>query len=126
VLFTQPVYYYVENFLNFPTGTVVPVGYYDSDNVAWVPSDNGLVIKILSITEGKADIDVDGTGQAADTQTLAELGFTDAEKAQIATLYALGQSLWRIPLTHLSTWDANWSWGPPSDAQGPEFALIER
>jgi len=125
VLFTQPVYYYVENFLNFPTGTVVPVGYYDSDNVAWVPSDNGLVIKILSITEGKADIDVDGTGQAADTQTLAELGFTDAEKAQIATLYALGQSLWRIPLTHLSTWDANWSWGPPSDAQGPEFPLIE-
>ena len=59
VLFDRPVPFYVDNFLNFPVGTVVPVGYYDEDRGLWVPSDNGKVVKILAITGGVADIDSD-------------------------------------------------------------------
>ena len=29
VRFSQPLFHYVENFLNFPVGMVVPTGYYD-------------------------------------------------------------------------------------------------
>jgi len=42
--FTQPVPVYVDNFLNFPVGGVVPVGWYDRDTAAWIPSDNGTII----------------------------------------------------------------------------------
>ena len=48
VRFTKPVTTYVDNFLGFPAGTVVPAGYYDGEKGAWVPAENGVVIKILS------------------------------------------------------------------------------
>ena len=38
VMLTQPVPVYVENFLGFPVGVNAPVGYYDPDAAAWVPS----------------------------------------------------------------------------------------
>ncbi len=116
VVFSKPVVFYVENFLGFPVGGIVPVGYYDADRAAWVPHDNGRIIQILSVTGGLADVDIDGDGAANDAASLAELGINDAERAKLANLYAVGQSLWRIALPHLSTWDANWNWGPPLDA----------
>jgi len=120
VLFNRPVSFYVENFLGFPVGGPVPVGYYDNTNAGWVPYDNGRVIKILSITGGLADLDVTGSGTAASPATLASLGITDAERQQVATLYSPGQSLWRVGITHFSTWDCNWGSGPPADAWFPE------
>ena len=50
VLFSQPVPFYLDNFLNMPVGIHVPVGYYDKDKTAWIPAEDGRVIKILSIT----------------------------------------------------------------------------
>ena len=50
VQFNQPLPYYVENFLGFPVGSIVPSGYYDRQKAAWVPSPNGRVIKIVSVT----------------------------------------------------------------------------
>src|SRR5205807_9105526 len=47
VRFSQPVIHYVQNFLGFPVGSIVPVGFYDRQKAAWVPSANGRVIKIL-------------------------------------------------------------------------------
>ena len=44
-----------------------------------------------------ADIDVDGSGTAADVTALSELNITDAQRQQLAALYLPGQSLWRIP-----------------------------
>ncbi|MBP8297822.1 MAG: hypothetical protein KAX84_17045, partial [Burkholderiales bacterium] len=120
IVFSQPVTFYVENFLAFPVGTVVPVGYYDRDKVAWVPSQSGRVIKILSITTGMANIDADGDGQADGAAVLTALGVTDAERQQLATLYAVGQTLWRMQTTHFSTWDCNWPFGPPPDAIKPD------
>jgi RHS repeat-associated protein len=95
---------YLENFLSFPVGSVVPVGYYDRSRSAWVGAPNGLVVKILGVANGAADLDVDGSGQVASASALASLGITDAERAQLAQLYAVNQSLWRVSLPHFSGW----------------------
>ena len=60
VQFSQPVIFYVENFLGFPVGGVVPVGYYDRVRGVWVPSLNGRIIKILNVVGGLAIIDTEG------------------------------------------------------------------
>ncbi len=120
VTFNQPVYFYVENFLNFPVGGIVPVGYYDYNKAAWIPSENGRIIRILSMNDGMAEVDVSGSGQAADVQTLVDLGFTDAERQQLAVTYQVGQSLWRAPINHFSPWDCNWPYGPPEGAEAPQ------
>lgn len=48
VEFTSAAGFYVENFLEFPVGEVVPVGYYDHRYGSWIPSDNGLVVEVLA------------------------------------------------------------------------------
>lgn len=120
VRFSQPVPFYVENFLNFPVGGIVPAGYYDRDKAAWIPSDNGRVIKILAIVNGLAELDVSGSGLPADAVALAALGIIDAERAQLAALYSAGQSLWRVPVSHFTPWDLNWPYGPPPDGTDPK------
>ncbi|HEX8440526.1 RHS repeat-associated core domain-containing protein [Archangium sp.] len=119
VVFSKPVVTYVENFLQFTTGTQVPVGYYDRDAAHWVPSDNGRVVKVLSITDGLADLDVTGSGTPSDAATLGALGITDVERAQLATLYAPNATLWRVTMTHFTPWDCNWPYTPPDDAIPP-------
>lgn len=120
VRFSQPVIQYVENFLNFPVGGLVPVGYYDRQQAAWIPSKNGRVLKILAINGGLADLDVTGSGVVADAATLSALGVTDAERQRLAALYPAGQSLWRVPITHFTPWDYNWPYGLPAGAQAPQ------
>ena len=68
VRFSKPVTVWVENFLNFPVGTAVPVGYYDRDKGAWVPSDSGVVVRLLDTDgDGIADaVDSTGDGQPDD------------------------------------------------------------
>jgi RHS repeat-associated protein len=119
VLLNQPVYLYLENFLNFPAGTPLPVGYYDNDRSVWVPSENGIVLQILGISGGLADIDVDGDGLIDTGSVLLDMGITDAEREELAGLYQPGESLWRAPLQHFSTWDVNQGWGPPDDGEFP-------
>lgn len=104
VQFNQPVYYYLENFLNLPAGIAIPVGYYSEEKAQWITSKDGVVIKILAISNGFAEIDTDGDGIADNG---VALGMTEAERAKIATLYQAGQSLWRVPLTHFTTVDFN-------------------
>ena len=116
VLFSQPVVLYEKNFLDFPVGGSVPLGYYDGERGAWVPNDNGRVVKIVSITAGKVDLDTDGDGVADNNPAL---GITDAERERLAGLYDAGQSLWRMPIRHFSSWDANWPWGAPPGSKPP-------
>ncbi len=118
-LLSQTIYFYVENFLNIPVGKIVPVGYYDNDKATWVPSDNGKVIKLLSVTGGFADLDVTGDNVADTGAALSDMGITDAERIKLAGLYAPGQTLWRAPITHFSSWDLNFAGGFPLDATGP-------
>ena len=117
--FDRPVWFYVDNFLGFPAGEIVPAGWYDREKVAWIPSGNGRVITILAIANGLVELDVDGSGTAADAAALAALGITDAERIKLATLYNIGNSLWRVPVTHFTPWDYNWPFGPPPDSTPP-------
>jgi len=115
VVFNQPVFFYVENFLNFPVGGIAPAAFYDRDKSAWIPSENGGVIKILSVSSSLASLDIDGSGQPATATALLTLGVTDDERQQLATLYKPGQSLWRVPIRHFSSCDINWPYRPDCD-----------
>ena len=124
VVFSKPLWHYNENFLRFPVGTTVPAGYYDAEKTAWVPSENGLVVGVVSEAGGLANLDLDGDGAAEDEAKLAAAGVTDAERKSVAFLYEPGQSLWRVPIAHFSPWDFNWGFGFPSDARSPFVKLI--
>jgi RHS repeat-associated protein len=119
VQFNQPVISYVENIYDFPVGEVVPSGYYDRDQAIWIASENGKIIQILSINAGLADLDIDGSGSPANTGEMEEIGITTAERQQLASLYASGQSLWRVPVTHFTPFDYNMSWRIAPDADDP-------
>src|SRR2546427_5661915 len=119
VRFNSPVPCYAENFVGFPIGSLVPTGFYDRGKGQWVASDNGRVIKVISIVSGLADLDLDGNGTAAGATALAALGITDAERQRLAALYTPGQSLWRVLLPHLTPWDCNFPYGPPPGSQPP-------
>jgi len=122
VNFNQPVYFYVENFLDFPVGETVPAGYYDKEKSAWVPSDSGVIIEILGDLDGDGmtEIDSDGDEVPDDATTLTDLGFTDEERENLTITYTTGQTLWRVPMEHFSSWDCNWGFGPPDDAEEPK------
>ncbi|MGH8614615.1 MAG: hypothetical protein ACREYF_21960, partial [Gammaproteobacteria bacterium] len=118
--FSQPLPVFVDNFLDFPVGGIVPVGWYDREKSAWIPSDNGRIVKILGRDgDGLALLDVDGSGNAASATQLVELGISAPERAQLAALYPAGKSLWRVAVTHFTPWDCNWPYGPPEDAEPP-------
>ncbi|MFH1808641.1 MAG: RHS repeat-associated core domain-containing protein [Pseudomonadota bacterium] len=117
--FDQPLIHYNENFIGFDTGTEVPTGYYDRQRAVWVPSPDGRVIEILSEAAGSVELDVDGSGLAADATALAALGVTTEELQQLAVLYQPGDTLWRVEIPHFTPWDHNWPYVPPPEANRP-------
>ncbi len=123
VEFSEPVYSYVEPVIDAPVGSAVPNGYFDRESGQWVASENGLVVKIVDITAGMADIDADGDDDfdGLDLIVLDDLGhpLTDPEREQLAALYSPGQVLWRVPITHFTPYDHNWPYGPPDGAEPP-------
>ncbi|MCH8531204.1 MAG: SMP-30/gluconolactonase/LRE family protein [Saccharospirillum sp.] len=123
--FNQPVPLYVDNFLDFPTGEIVPAGYYDYDDAVWKAGDNGRVIEILSIEDGLAILDLEGEGQAATIEELQALGIDEEEQQKLATLYTAGKTLWRTPISHFTPWDCNWPYVPPEDAVSPSVRTPE-
>lgn len=123
VEFNQPVPFYVDNFLGFPVGTPVPLGYYDYEAAQWIGAPDGRVIGIVGEESGLALLDVDGDGDADDETTLAALGIDAGERERLADLYDAGHSIWRAPITHFTPWDLNWPYGPPPDAVPPTMPL---
>ncbi len=119
VTFSKPVVHYVENFLDFPAGTAVPVGWYDRSDGLWKAEDSGVVLSILGVTGGIADVVVDASGTAAGPAALLALGIDLEERQALGSLYLAGQSLWRVRTSHFSPMDLNWSGGPPADAVVP-------
>ena len=123
LLFNQPVYFYLENFLGFPAGIQVPAAYFDPERGLWIPSPDGRVIRLIGIsTSGLAEVDATGSGSANSAQELAAFGFTDEERRKLADTYGVSQTLWRVPLTHLSTYDCNYGVVPGEDATAPNPA----
>jgi RHS repeat-associated protein len=119
VNFSKPLPVYVDNFLNFPVGQAVPAGWYDRSKAAWIASDNGRVIGILGTENDAAILDVDGDNLADTGSKLEDLGISEDEQRQLAKLYPSGKSLWRVPVTHFTSWDFNWPFGPPFGAVYP-------
>ena len=102
VRFSQEIFAYLDNFLNFPVGDRIPSGYYDYDKGVWIPEPDGRVIKIVSIAGGLAELDTDGDGIIDNA-----LGISAEELEKLADLYSAGKSLWRTPLTHFTPQDLN-------------------
>lgn len=125
VRFSKPVASYTDNFLDFPVGEDVPVGYYDREAHAWIASDDGRVVKVLSDTLGLADLDTDGDGFAESEAELEEMGITEEERQRVAELYDPGKTLWRVALDHFTPWDCNWPYGPEQGARGPKMSAAE-
>ncbi len=134
-LVTLPIVY-LENFLGLPVGTRVPAAYYDrgsggpsglagdASKSAWIPAVDGRVIQILAIDPtGFAHIDIDGDGNEDGSDALDEIGLGPYELTNLASLYAAGQTVWRVPITKLGTWTFSWPFNPPSGAQAPRKSL---
>jgi RHS repeat-associated protein len=119
--FDHPLVNYVDDFLGFGAGEHVPNAYYDREQGVWVPAEDGIVIEVLDVAAGMADIDVTGDGEADDAATLAEHGITDEERTELARAFTPGHVLWRVELDHFTAWDYNWPFQPPWDAVYPEF-----
>lgn len=117
--FSQEIPVYVDNFLEFPTGEIVPVGWYDHTLSTWMPSKNGRIVEILSIDNGLARLDVKGGSVVAEQAALDELGIDEEELRQLALTFSVGKRLWRMPITHFTPWDGNWPYGFPMDAEPP-------
>lgn len=96
--FDHDVFGYVENFLGFPVGAIIPNGYYDQDKAAWVPSANGLIIQLLSVSNGIARLDLNGDGTAESDADLAAVGINNEERQLLATRFPVGATFMRIPL----------------------------
>jgi len=112
VNFDKPVTLYVDNFLGFKVGTVVPVGYYDRAKGVWIGSENGVVVKLLDTNgDGIVDaIDTVGDDLPHDTNVI---GLTDPTK------FKPGSTYWRIKVNHFTPYDPNWAFGPPIPAISP-------
>ncbi|MEM9067633.1 MAG: RHS repeat-associated core domain-containing protein [Myxococcota bacterium] len=108
--FSEPVAFYVENFIGFPVGGGVPVGWYDRERGRWIPSSDGRVIEVVA-----GGVDSDGDGRA-------DLDLVDAsERDRLTDLYAAGTSLWRVEIDHFTPWDCNWPFDAPLGASGSNY-----
>jgi RHS repeat-associated protein len=114
LLFSQPVSLYLDNFLNMPVGTLVPVGIYDRTSAEWMATSNGVIMQILGSSNGIASIDLNGSGAPASSNALAASGFTTAELEELASLYGAGKTLWRFQQTYDESFDANYTLVPPN------------
>ncbi|HET8934000.1 MAG TPA: hypothetical protein VFN67_11195, partial [Polyangiales bacterium] len=116
---SQPIPFYVDNFLGMPIGTSVPTGFYDEDINEWEAVDSGLVLKILGEQAGLATIDSNGDNIAESPATLAALAIDDAERAVLATRYEPGDSFWRVRLSHFCSYDMNFGLVPDGSTYPP-------
>ena len=111
VRFEKPVVVYVDNFLRFGVGEIVPVGFYDRDRAVWVPADNGVVVQLLDTdNDGIVDAYTDGRNQ------YPAPGLTDPAR------FAPNNLFWRVAVSHFTPWDCNWPYGPAQDAIAPNPA----
>ncbi|MCI5227995.1 MAG: hypothetical protein D3918_15430, partial [Candidatus Electrothrix sp. AX2] len=120
VRFEKPVTVWVDNFLGFEVGEAVPVGYYDRDRGVWVPSENGIVVKLLDTdSDGVVDA-LDSTGDDQPDDLNTDGSFADEVTGLgDSSRYAPGATFWRTAVTHFTPWDCNWPFGPKEDAIPP-------
>ena len=101
--FEKPVITWVDNFLGFDVGMAVPFGYYDRDQGFWVPSDNGVVVKLLDTdADGVVDaLDADGDDQPDDLNSDGSLN-DEVTGLNDAGTYQPDSTFWRVAVTHFT------------------------
>ncbi|MBI2440089.1 MAG: hypothetical protein HYV35_01835 [Lentisphaerae bacterium] len=121
-LFSTNVFFYVDNFLEMPTGIQVPMAYYDDTTAAWIPSPDGRVVELAGTNaSGLAELIVETNGVPADAATLAAMGFTDDERRLLVAQYGpiMTQTIWRVPIMQFSRHDPNYGTVPETGATPP-------
>ncbi len=120
VRFSDPIVIWVDNFLGFDVGEVIPAGFYNRDRGLWEPSDNGVVVKLLDTNaDTMVDaLDVDGDDQPDDLNNNGSfidevMGLEDSQQYVPETTY------WRIETTHFTPGDWNLPSGTPQAATWP-------
>jgi RHS repeat-associated protein len=116
VTFDKPLTLIVDNFLNFPVGAIVPVGYYDRNRGEWIASDNGVIVKLLDTdNDGIIDaLDSDGDGRPNDLN--GDGSYLDEVAGLTSDLYKVGESYQYAQINHFTPWDFNYPYAPPADA----------
>lgn len=117
VAFDRPVVTYVREFLGMPVGASVPSGSYDFATGHWLPSEDGLIVRIKGRGRSLANMDTDSLATNDDSVRNAALGFTEDEVELITNEYAVGEVLWRVRLTHFSPHDYNFNRAAVAAAQ---------
>ena len=126
VTFSKPVPFYLDNFLELPVGTRLPVGSYDRKRGVWVPELDGVTLKIVGRDSSRALIDLNGDGSADPPSELLAEGIDEAERAKLAELYPDGQQLWRMEAQHFSPWDINMGMALIDGAIPPELDWLKK
>lgn len=126
VEFNSSIIMYVNNFLGFEVGEIVPVGYYDRNQGKWIGSKNGVVVELLDTDgDGKVDsLDATGDGVAddidGDGSTTSEVKGIEDNPA-----FQAGMTLWRSEITHFTPYDCNWPYAPDPDVRQPDNPQID-
>jgi len=109
VVFDSNVVMYVDNFLGFGVGEIVPIGYYERAVEEWKSSENGVVVKLL---DSNSDGLVDGLDYTGDdiADDINNNGSTTDEVVGIES-YAPGDTYWRGSFNHFTPVDYNWPVG---------------
>ena len=129
VRFEKPVIIWVDNFLDFPVGVGVPLGYYDRDRAVWIPLENGVVVQLLDTEpadspDGRVDaLDADGDGLPDDIDGNGSFS-NDVQGLDDTQRYAAGSTFWRAAVAHFSPIDLNFPFGAPSGAVAPNSAAV--
>jgi RHS repeat-associated protein len=107
ITLAQAVPVYVENFLDVPIGTKVPVGVYNAGTGTWTPEANGMALRVLPPdANGRARIDITGDG-VEDAGAYAALGIDAFERERLAGVYPSGSDLWRAMAPRFEPLDLN-------------------
>ncbi len=117
----NPIVMWVDNFIGFDVGEIVPVGSYDRDRGVWIAEENGVVVRLLDTdSDGIVDaLDADGDDLPDDLD--ADGNYTDeVEGLGDPNTYIAGNTYWRAQVSHFTPWDCNWPYGPPADAIKPK------
>jgi RHS repeat-associated protein len=124
VEFSTPASILLENFLRLPVGSPIPLGYYERGKGHWQGEDAGHVIKLLSVTDGEADVDTDGDGKAEDVDTLTKQHILHGVRRELARRYEPGATLWHIPVEHFSPQSADFAAAAPITAEAPTAGAV--
>ena len=122
VYFDNNVSFFIDNFLDVPVGTIVPVGYYDRKQSLWVSMHNGMVVRLLDsdndgIVEG---VDTDDDGVADD---INRNGSTEDEATGLkdSTRFIAGSSFTMFYSDHFTSIDSNYGPGRTKSTPPPIF-----